>query len=241
MIAFIFENDIVDLDENELKTALENLPCCTTNKGGTNLGDPINLVIIGDFNDVAAAFVRQGWLPAEETYSTAVWKTIKSYFFGSRYRYSPISSLYFDIATRILRARNPVTTSTNGTTCACGTAAFALKANRCLSDRSVAISASAFAEKLATRDPQDRPGYRRGAPCVLEDLLFSQMVAKVGYVKGVGRATPSRPRTNLTGDPYFTDGLRAVLILEPGPISLDQLQSLDWEHPKTFQDRTRFD
>ena len=89
------EEDIVELKIDELKEALENLPCCTTDKEGKKFGDPLNLVIVGDFYNVASAFVRRGWVPAEETYSSAVWKTIKSYFFGSRYRYSPVSSLYF--------------------------------------------------------------------------------------------------------------------------------------------------
>jgi hypothetical protein len=53
-------------------------------------------------------------------------------------------------------------------------------------------------------------------------------------VKGVGRATPSRPRENLTGDPYFTDGLRTVLFIEQGPIPMDEITSIDWEHPRTF-------
>ncbi|UCE51326.1 MAG: LssY C-terminal domain-containing protein, partial [Desulfobacterales bacterium] len=86
--------EIVDLDLDGLRMALENLPCCTTNEEETDFGDPLNLVIIGDFLDVAATFSRRGWLPAEETYSTAVWKTIKSFLFGKRYRYSPLSSLY---------------------------------------------------------------------------------------------------------------------------------------------------
>ena len=47
-------DDIKDLNEEELRTALENLPCCTTNEDGTEFGDPVNLVIIGDFHDVAA-------------------------------------------------------------------------------------------------------------------------------------------------------------------------------------------
>jgi hypothetical protein len=32
-------------------------------------------------------------------------------------------------------------------------------------------------------------------------------------VKGVESASPAAPRHNLTGDPYFTDGFRAVLEL----------------------------
>jgi len=89
------KEDIVELSEDRLWATLEKLPCCTTNEEGTAPGDPINLVVIGDLKDIAAAFARRGWMPAEETYSTAVWKTIKSFLFGSRYRYSPVSPLYF--------------------------------------------------------------------------------------------------------------------------------------------------
>ena len=69
---------------------------------------------------------------------------------------------------------------------------------------------------------------------LLEDLVFSQMLAKVGFVKGVGAARPSKPRFNLTGDPYFTDGYRAVLFLDPGPIALNQVKALGWDEPETF-------
>ena len=89
------KEEIVELSEDRLWATLEKFPCCTTNEEGTGFGDPINLVIIADFQNIAAAFARRGWLPAEETYSTAVWKTIKSFLFGSRYRYSPVSPLYF--------------------------------------------------------------------------------------------------------------------------------------------------
>jgi hypothetical protein len=68
---------------------------------------------------------------------------------------------------------------------------------------------------------------------LIEDLIYSQMLAKVGFVKGVGRARPSNPRTNLTGDPYFTDGYRTVLILDRGPIALNQIQFLAWDFKET--------
>ena len=54
------KEEIVDLNQDELRTALENLPCCTSNKEQTNFGDPLNLVIIGDFFDVAATLSRRG-------------------------------------------------------------------------------------------------------------------------------------------------------------------------------------
>jgi hypothetical protein len=37
-------------------------------------------------------------------------------------------------------------------------------------------------------------------------------VSHVGYVAGAQAAAQAAPRRNLTGDVYFTDGLRAVAI-----------------------------
>ncbi len=66
---------------------------------------------------------------------------------------------------------------------------------------------------------------------LIEDLIYSQQLAKVGYVKGVGAATRSKPRQNLTGDPYFTNGYRAVLVFDRRPRSFVEIEKFDWENP----------
>jgi len=48
-------------------------------------------------------------------------------------------------------------------------------------------------------------------------------------VKGVGAAPRSAPRENLTTDPYFTDGLRSVLVFERHPTSLSAVDFFPWE------------
>jgi len=48
---------------------------------------------------------------------------------------------------------------------------------------------------------------------VIDYLMSTRHAAQVGYVGGVGEAPPSEPRRNMTGDPYYTDGLRAILVL----------------------------
>ena len=48
---------------------------------------------------------------------------------------------------------------------------------------------------------------------------------------GFGAATPDAPRGNLTGDPYFTDGLRAVLFLSEERTPLERLRYIEWEEP----------
>jgi hypothetical protein len=48
---------------------------------------------------------------------------------------------------------------------------------------------------------------------VMGDLMEAGRVSRIGYVEGVGAIDPLTPRRNLTGDPYFTDGMRAVVML----------------------------
>ena len=229
------EENIVELKLDELKEALEKLPCCTTDKAGKEFGDPLNLVIVGDFYNVASAFVRRGWVPAEETYSSAVWKTIKSYFFGSRYRYSPVSPLFFkgrhqDLARQKPRhdihERNHLRLWLLPMRCE-GKPVFIGQVSRDIGVRFTSKTWPPVTHKID-------PDVDEARNSVIEDLLFSNTIFKVGFVKGVGRATPSKPRNNLTGDPYFTDGLRAVIFLDPGPTSLEQVRALKWEHPGTF-------
>ena len=229
------EKQIVELDEKSLRAALEELPCCTTNEEGTDFGDPINLVIIGDFMDIAAAFARRGWLPAAETYATAVWKTIKSFLFGSRYRYSPVSPLYFfdrhqDFARqkprRSIHERNHLRLWYSPFRYQ-GKPVFVGQVSRDIGVRFTMKARPPITHKID-------PDVDEARHALVEDLIFSQRLAEVGFVKGVGFSRPSSPRTNLTGDPYFTDGYRTVLILDEGPIALDEIKSLNWEQPRTF-------
>jgi hypothetical protein len=64
-----------------------------------------------------------------------------------------------------------------------------------------------------------------------EDLIYSQQLAKGGYVKGVGAATRSKFLHNLTGDPFFTDGYRLVLVFDHRPRSFLEIESFNWENP----------
>ena len=71
---------------------------------------------------------------------------------------------------------------------------------------------------------------------LIEDLAYSQALARFGFVKGVGHVSKDAPRKNLVGDPYYTDGLRAVMFFEPRPRTLEDLDFLfQWELPPKVQ------
>ncbi len=66
---------------------------------------------------------------------------------------------------------------------------------------------------------------------LLENLAYSQVLQKYAYVRGVGEAPIESPRHNLTGDPYFTDGLRLVMWIDSKPTDLDNIGYEEWVDP----------
>ncbi len=69
----------------------------------------------------------------------------------------------------------------------------------------------------------------------VEDLAYSQAVARIGFVAGVGAVSKEAPKMNLVGDPFYTDGLRAVLFFESRPYTLSDIDILDWEVPSALR------
>jgi hypothetical protein len=53
-------------------------------------------------------------------------------------------------------------------------------------------------------------------------------LSKYGLVGGVGVSTMTEPRVNAGGDPYFTDGLRAVLFIASEPAPITDVEWLEW-------------
>jgi hypothetical protein len=230
-----FENlyskeEIVSYDEKGLRRALENLPCCTTNEEGTGNGDPLNLVVIGEGQDVLHAFIRAGWDEAETIYSTSAWKTGMSFLFGGRYRYSPVSGLYVygrrqDAA--LQKARETIHERNH--------LRLWLSPMR-FEDKPVWIGQISrdigvrFWWKTITTHKID-PDVDETRNFLVQNLWYSHGLLKFAYVKGVGEAEISEPRRTLTKDPYFTDGLRAVLWVSGRPVDLEEVEFLAWETP----------
>jgi len=86
--------EVRDVDEGALRAALEGMPCCATTESGHGTEDPLNFVLIGPPDAVFPAFARTGWHVAEVLRGRSALATFWSYFFGSQYRYAPISAIY---------------------------------------------------------------------------------------------------------------------------------------------------
>ena len=226
------EDEIVDLDDNQLRAELEDLPCCATNEDGTENGDPLNLILIGTREDISAAFVRRGWLPAEQTHGKAVWKTINSFLFGTRYRYSPVSPLYFAKRQQDFAGQKPRHTVHQRNHLRAWLSPMRYQGKRVwIGQISRDIGVRFTFKTWPPVTHKIDPDVDEARIALAEDLVISQQLAKTGWVKGVGAASRGNPRYNLTGDPYFTDGYRLVLVFDRRPRSFLELEQFDWEQP----------
>ena len=220
-------------EEEELRRALQQLPCCTTNKKGRKQGDPLNLVLIGKQNDIFPAMIPRGWHGTEIVWSKAVWRTIKSFLSGSRYRYSPVSPLYVYQRRQDLAAQKARGTIHERNHLRLWMTPLRFRGNPVWIgqiSRDIGVKFTLKSPTISTHviDPDVDEARRY----LLEDLAYSQALARFGYVKGVGQVSKDKPRLNLVGDPYYTDGLRAVMFFEPRPRTLEDLDFLfNWDLP----------
>ena len=73
----------------------------------------------------------------------------------------------------------------------------------------------------------------QGVPGIIGSGVSALIFASV-YLLGKRRLLPviiDAPRKNLTGDPYFTDGLRAILWVSSQPSAFSDVGWFDWEYP----------
>ncbi len=204
---------LIECDLPELTKRLVDMPATTTNAKATHFGDPANLVVIGDFEALIGAFAAR-WDESEIIRFSTCWKTTRSFLLGSQYRYSPVSALYLfgrsqDIA--LQRSRRSINERLHlrlwltplrfqGKSVWVGQIS-----------RDIGVRFTTKTWNLTTHRVD--PDVDEARDYVVEDLLHAGRVQGTGYVDGVGACESTAPRHNLTGDPYFTDGKRAVIVL----------------------------
>jgi hypothetical protein len=203
----------VDCDAPALVAHLQAMPAATSNRPGTRSGDPTNLVVIGEFESLISAFAAR-WDESETITVATCWKTVRAFLLGSQYRYSPVSPLYLfgrsqDVA--LQRCRRSINERLH--------LRLWLTPLRFMQrpvwigqvSRDIGVRFTVDTWNLTTHRVD--PEVDEARDYVIEDLLQAQRTEASGYLDGVGPCDRADPRRNLTGDPYFTDGKRAVIML----------------------------
>jgi len=225
----------VDLDG--LRRGLEGMPRTTSNRKGNREGDPANLAIVGSYAHIMATFSKAGWTKTERLHRGATMNTIFSFLLGRTYRFAPVSPLYLfgrkhDLALQKVRdsihERNHLRLWLTSVQFE-GQPVWVGQVSRDIGVR-FTLKTKSLSTHIVDSDVDD------ARDSVFLDLIQTGRVRSTGYAKGVEPASPDRPRRNLTGEPYFTDGCRGVVILSKGEA---EWRHLDWESPYVDEARRR--
>jgi LssY C-terminus len=202
----------VECNEAELRERLATLPRCTTNRHGTVEGDPLNLIVIGDFETVLNGFGGR-WDETETISIHSCWRMTRAFLLGAEYRYSPVSSLYVagrcqDFA--LQKARHTINQRLHLRLWMTpmryhGKPVWVGQISRDIGVRFTLKTWNLTTHKIDP-DVDDARDY------VLDDLMEAGRVSQVTYITGAPPCDEGAARHNLTGDPYFTDGLRVVAV-----------------------------
>lgn len=206
-------DSIVECDVPELAARLREMPATTTNRLETRHGDPVNLVVIGEFETLLTAFAPR-WDESETITLETCWKTAAAFVLGSQYRYSPVSPLYLfgrsqDVA--LQRIRHSINDRLHLRLWLSPLRFQKLPVWVGQISRDIGVRFTTRTWNLTTH--RINPDIDESRDYVVEDLLSAEHLQAVAYVEGVGACEPELPRRNLCGDEYHTDGKRAVLLV----------------------------
>ena len=219
-----------DLTTAQLRSSLEQLPCCAADDEGQAGGDPLNVVLVGNSDEVLSALTRSGWSFTHRISVKSVRREVGAVVSGSPYAVAPVSSLFVfgrkqDVA--LQRARRSIAQRNH---MRLWLAPYRFEGRSVWVgqiSRDIGVKVTPKSPTLTTHviDPE----VDTTREYLLHSLVARGFVDRFGFVKGSAAATLAEPRYNLTGDAYHSDGMRLVVVLTLEPVPPDRIRSLAWE------------
>ncbi|HSM30612.1 MAG TPA: LssY C-terminal domain-containing protein [Woeseiaceae bacterium] len=201
------EDEVTALAEEALREAIRMLPCCAADRPGEDTGEPLNVVLIGEGEELLRALLRSGW---RETSVEEAEGIAPQYLYGRKqdgiFRYAAIGGDSF-YELRFWKA--PFTFG---------------------NDDVYVGQARHFYRWIGTvtRLDADVDNARNFAA---QKFLYGQTLEASAWLAG-REVVPATSFWNaLISTPYFTDGYRTVMWLSAEPVSMLDVDVRDWDKP----------
>jgi hypothetical protein len=198
--------EIRDFDRDSFRAELTVLDHQTRDSSGKALGLPINVVVIGEPEQVLQALIRANWV--EKPRTAAEIAADQTYLFGR-------------IADVVFRKKR---TASGGNT----ELRFWLSPMR---EGGTPVWFVEVTHHVGGGRGQGEldPDLDDAAAYFLQDIWYGRGLDAYGWVRGQGRVPLDNPGQSFTGYRYFTEGYLAVMWLSGPALSMLELDELDWD------------
>lgn len=227
----VAEREAEDVSLAELRSRVAEMPHTTANRRGTGMGDPLNLVFLSPPNGrVIEPMLRTGWVLTEANNLGSIGRTVRAFLTGGQYRHSPVSPLYAfgrpqDVALQkirwSIRERNHMR--------------LWLTPYRCKGrqvvlgqiSRDIGVRLTRRTRILTTHRIDPDVDHARNAHIL--ELVQANCLESSGWSRMFDSVRPDAPRSNLTGDPWWSDGMRLVAVLTNGEVPPESVGRVGWD------------
>ncbi len=206
-------DEIVHVNEQQLRGELEKLDCCTSNQDGTALGRPVNIFMVADTFDLIRALLSSGWVETPRMSSESGPESAY-HLFGR-----PADGMFRKLRdegsdrTELQLWLTPV--RVDGLPMFAGQLRQSIGRRFQLGDRLFGVHVD--------------PDTVEGRNYALQTFWYGQTLEQWAYSDS-GRVVPeSEPETDFLGHPWFSiDDLRLVIWISEKPIALPEARILRW-------------
>lgn len=217
-------DQLLSLYEAGFREALEKLDCCTTGIDGSQPGAPLNVVIIGEGENLLRILVRSGWDETASHDPSSASSPVAGMDAAQTQRYRSVTPLVYYGRNQDASFRALSTAGIWGSVLRLWLSPMRVEEKPVwVGQISTDLDQLPFSFEKLIVDLDEKRAY------FLQDLWFSQGLKKYGYVKGGGAATITESKPLWGNIEYLSDGYRLVLWLADEPIAINAVEVVDWD------------
>lgn len=205
--------EIRELDRDEFRAELQQIPCCSVDRSGKSMGRPVEVFLVAEGNDLLQVFLRSGWL--ETSY-----KRDDKYLNGCHYFYGRCP----DVILKKGRDRTSERLEIAGWLTPLrfeDKPVWAVQTRHAIGRR--------FDIGEYFLNVRLDPHADQGRNFLFQDLWYSQSLIEFGWSRSGMEVDKESPKSDFTGNIWFSDGYRLVARISGDPVSMGAVQSLAWD------------
>jgi hypothetical protein len=211
---------IRDYDLAGFRAAQTEIDCCATDQSGTQQGLPLNVLLVGEGEDVLQALLRAGWYERNRAEAPAV--VAKEQHWDGR----PPDAVF-----RIARAR-----AGDRNELRVWLAPMRVEGEPVWIGQITHYIGRYTEIGRALLDPRLDPDIDDARNYMVQILWYAQGLRRYAWHDTGQQVDIDAERTDFKGVPYFTNGIRTVLWPSGPPISVLETFRLSWDRPSRLRE-----